>query len=115
MLESIALGFREAYGDLSRALVAPVEVIATGVPAPTISQLAANDGGFDGPSRGRLDRIAARRSRRSPVGSRQTGAIQYLSALPASTGATFDPCPDREAAYDRLLGEQRALYAKLIG
>jgi gluconokinase len=43
------------------------------------------------------------------------GLIEHLSALPASTGAVFEPRPEHRATYDRLRLEQHALYEKLYG
>ena len=43
------------------------------------------------------------------------GVIGSLDALPASTGATISPRPQFEAAYQGLLADQHALFAKLFG
>ena len=43
----------------------------------------------------------------------QTGAIPSIAALPASTGAVFNPRAEHEPLYDRMLQEQHQLYKKL--
>jgi hypothetical protein len=43
------------------------------------------------------------------------GLIDHLAALPASTGAVFEPRADHRGAYEKLRSEQHALYEKLFG
>jgi len=114
-LESVALGFREAYSSLCRAVVAPVDVVASGAPllrSPSWIQMMADALGR--PVTASTEPYPAARGA-ALWALERVGAIEHLSALPASTGATFAPRADREADYDRLLGEQRALYARLFG
>jgi hypothetical protein len=43
------------------------------------------------------------------------GMIENLGALPASTGAVFEPRAEHRETYERLRSEQRALYEQLYG
>jgi hypothetical protein len=43
----------------------------------------------------------------------QLGAIENISSIPASIGATFQPRAEFEPVYDRLLADQSALLKKL--
>ena len=43
------------------------------------------------------------------------GMIENLGALPASTGAVFEPRAEHRETYERLRSEQHALYEKLYG
>ena len=114
-LESVALRFREIYGILATRLRAPSEVIASGgalLHSPAWTQMMADALG--------RPVVACTEPEASCRGAalsalEQIGAIQTSGELPASMGAVFDPEPDHEAVYDRLLSEQCSLYSKLFG
>jgi len=114
-LESVALRFREIHGILSRILPQPAEVIASGgalLHSPGWTQMMADALGR--PVTACTEPEAASRGA-ALWALERIGAIENFRALPASTGAVFDPKPGHEAIYGRLLSEQSALYAKLFG
>ncbi len=113
-LESISLRFREIYGALSSAAGVPAEVIASGgalLNSPAWTHIMADALG--------RPVIASTELEASCRGAalyalERIGAIPSLDALPASTGAAFEPRPQFEGAYARLLEEQRSLYSTLF-
>jgi gluconokinase len=112
-LESVGLRFREIYGILSNRLGRPSEVIASGgalLHSPAWTQMMADALG--------RPVVACTEPEASCRGAalwvlEQTGVIENISSIPASTGAIFEPRSQFEPAYDRLLTEQRALYQRL--
>ena len=112
-LESVALRFREIYGILSNHLGRPAEVIASGgalLHSPAWTQMMADALG--------RPVVACTEPEASCRGAalwvlEQTGVIENISSIPASTGAIFEPRAEFEPVYDRLLAEQHTLYEKL--
>jgi gluconokinase len=113
-LESVALRFRDIYGALVSALGVPSEVVASGgalLHSPAWTQMMADTLG--------RPLVASTEQEASSRGAalyalERLGVIPNLEALPASNGATFEPRPQFEPAYTRLLEEQRGLYQKLF-
>jgi gluconokinase len=110
-LESVALRFREIYVTLSNYLGEPLEVIASGgalLHSPAWTQMMAD-------ALGRTV-VACTEAEASSRGA-ALWALEQIGA-PSTTGtsmgAPFDPQPDHEAIYDRLLSEQSRLYSKLF-
>ncbi len=113
-LESISLRFREIYCALSSAAGVPSEVIASGgalLNSPAWTQIMADSLGR--PVVASTEREASCRGA-ALYALERIGAIPSLDSLSASPGATFSPRPQFEAAYARLLQEQRSLYSKLF-
>ena len=113
-LESISLRFREIYCALSSAAGAPTEVIASGgalLNSPAWTQIMADSLGR--PVVASTEQEASCRGA-ALYALERIGAISSLDAVPASVGAAFSPRLQFEAAYDRLLREQRSLYSKLF-
>jgi gluconokinase len=114
-LESVALRFREIYQILSGSLSQHAEVVASGgalLHSPAWTQMMADALG--------RPVVACTEPEASSRGAalwalEQIGAISDLGTLAASTGASFNPKPEHESVYDRLLSEQRTLYRKLYG
>lgn len=119
-LEAVALGFSEIYQLLASRSVASTgqaltEVIASGgalLRSPGWTQMMADALG--------RPVIACTEPEPSCRGAalwamERIGLIDNLSALPASTGAVFEPRPEHRAAYERLRLEQHALFEKLYG
>jgi gluconokinase len=112
-LESIALRFRGIYGELAMRFGAPEEIAVTGgalLNSPAWTQMMADAIG--------RPLIACTEPEASCRGAalwalEQSGAIDSISALPASMGATFEPRAEFSEAYDRMLDQQRDLYKKL--
>jgi gluconokinase len=112
-LESVALRFRQIYAILSNHIGSPAEVIASGgalLHSPAWTQMMADALG--------RPIIACTEPEASCRGAalwvlEQLGAIENIDSIPASTGATFNPRPEFEPTYDRLLSEQHALYDRL--
>ncbi len=112
-LESDALRFRDLYQILCAGLRPPVEVFASGgalLGSPAWTQMMAD--ALARPLTVCTEPEATSRGAALWV-MEQTGAIAEIAALPASTGATFNPRPEHEPVYDRMLKEQHALYRKL--
>jgi gluconokinase len=112
-LESVAIEFREIYELLAAALGAPAEILASGgalLNSPAWTQMTA-----DALSRPVTVCTEPEASSRGAAlwALEQLGTIPDLTALPASTGATFAPLPGREPIYARLLSQRRALFKKL--
>jgi gluconokinase len=113
-LESVALRFREIYGIMLKTLRPPSEVIASGgalLHSPAWTQMMADALG--------RPVVACTEAEASSRGAalwalEAIGTIKNVGLLPASMGAMFDPKPEHDAVYDRLLSEQCALYAKLF-
>jgi gluconokinase len=112
-LESVALRFREIYSLLAVPWGAPAEVIASGTAllhSPAWTQMMAdalgrsvticteNEASCRGAALWALERL---------------GLIDGIDALPASTGAIFEPRAEYQSAYQELLAEQNRLYERL--
>jgi len=114
-LESVSLRFREIYSILAGHLGAPAEVVASGgalLNSPAWTQMMADALG--------RDVVVCTEPEASSRGAalwvmEQIGTIESISALPVSTGATFQARPQYAAAYDRMLADQQTLYARLYG
>ncbi len=112
-LESVALRFREIYAILSKQQGVPAEVIASGgalLHSPAWTQMMADALG--------RPVIACTEPEASCRGAalwvlEQIGAIENITSIPASMGATFEPRAEFAAAYERLLDDQHSLYTKL--
>ncbi len=112
-LESVALRFREIYEILCRQEGKPAEVIASGgalLHSPAWTQMMADALG--------RPVIACTEPEASSRGAalwvlEQLGAIENISAIPASMGATFEPRAKFAEVYDRLMRNQRELYNRL--
>jgi gluconokinase len=112
-LESVSLRFREIYGILATRLGVPAEVAASGgalLNSPAWTQMMADALG--------RSVVACTEPEASCRGAalwalEQIGAIDNIGAIPASTGATFEPRAEYASVYDRLLAEQNTLYKKL--
>ncbi|HLX45093.1 MAG TPA: gluconokinase [Bryobacteraceae bacterium] len=114
-LESVALQFREIYQQLAASLGVPTEILASGgalLHSPTWTQMMAD--ALARPVTACTEPEASSRGA-ALWGLEQIGGIGSITALPASTGATFDPRIDHEQIYDRLLSERRELFRKLYG
>ena len=114
-LESVTLQFREIYQILAASFGTPEEILASGgalLNSPTWTQMMA-----DALARPVTVCTEPEASSRGAAlwALEQIGAIESISSLPASTGATFGPRRDHEQIYDRLLGERRELFRKLYG
>ena len=114
-LEAVALGFSEIYRLLTSRWEAPVEVIASGgalLRSPGWTQMMA-----DALGRSITACTEAETSCRGAAlwAMERIGVIENLGAVPASTGAVFEPRPEHRATYERLRLEQHALYEKLYG
>src|SRR5262249_30294892 len=98
---------------LSARLGAPAEVIASGgalLHSPAWTQMMADALGHPV--------IACTEPEASCRGAalwvlEQIGAVENIAAIPASTGATFNPRPEFEPGYARLLADQHELLKKL--
>jgi gluconokinase len=113
-LESVALRFRAIYQLLAPSFDTPTEVIASGgalLHSPAWTQMMADALGR--PVRACTEPEASCRGA-ALWALERTGAIENLSALPASTGAVFSPRPEYEPVYDRLLSEQTRVFTKLF-
>lgn len=113
-LESVALRFREIYQILLKSLPYPAEVIASGgalLHSPAWTQMMADALGR--PVRACTEPEATSRGA-ALWAMERIGAIRHVGMLPASMGAVFDPKPDHEAVYDRLLSAQGALFRRLF-
>jgi gluconokinase len=114
-LEATALGFREIHALLAAGWGAPTEVIASGgalLRSPGFAQMMADA----------LGRPVTQCTESEPScrgaalwAMERTGLIAGLEALPASTGAVFEPRPAHASAFDRLLEDRRVLYERLFG
>lgn len=114
-LESVAMRFREVYHAITKEWTAPAEVIASGgalLRSPAFTQMMADA----------LERSVTASTELEPScrgaalwALERIGAIEHLSGLPASIGATFEPRAEHAHAYERLEAEQHALYDKLFG
>lgn len=114
-LEATALGFREIYALLAAGWGAPTEVIASGgalLRSPGFAQMMADA----------LARPVTQCTEREPScrgaalwAMERTGLIGGLDALPASTGAVFEPRPAHAFAFERLLDQRHILYERLFG
>lgn len=112
-LESVSLRFREIYTILSDHLGAPAEVIASGgalLHSPAWTQMMADALGR--PVTACTEPEASCRGAALWV-LEQIGAVEQISSIPASTGATFEPRGEFAPVYGRLLADQRALYSEL--
>jgi gluconokinase len=112
-LESIALRFREIYCLLAGRWGVPAEVIASGgalLHSPGWTQMMADALGR--PVTVCTETEASCRGAALWVLER-LGIIEGLDALPASTGATFSPRAQYQAAYQDLLARQHQLYGRL--
>ena len=113
-LESVALRFRAIYQLLAPSFGTPTEVIASGgalLHSPAWTQMMADALGR--PVRACTEPEASCRGA-ALWALECTGAIENLSALPASTGAVFSPRPEYEPVYDRLLSEQTRVFTRLF-
>ena len=113
-LESVSLRFRNIYDIMKESIGAPKEVIASGgalLHSPAWTQMMADALGR--PVRACTELEASCRGA-ALWALERTGAIENLSALPASTGAVFSPRPDYEPVYDRLLSAQTRVFNKLF-
>jgi gluconokinase len=114
-LESVALRFREIYEILSKRLGRPEEVIASGgalLHSPAWTQMMADALG--------RPVITCTEPEASSRGAalwvlEQIGAIENISAIPASLGATFESRAEFRGAYDRMADEQQAFLRKIYG
>jgi len=114
-LESVALRFREIYCLLTAPWGAPTELIASGgalLHSPAWTQMMAD-------AVGRPITICTE-TEASCRGAalwalERLGIIHGIGALPASTGATFTPRPEYQAAYQELLSRQNQLYERIFG
>jgi gluconokinase len=114
-LESIALRFREIYCLLAGPWGAPTEVIASGgalLHSPAWTQMMAD-------ALGRPITICTE-TEASCRGAalwalERLRIIDGLDALPASTGAVFEPRPEYQTAYQELLAQQHKIYERLYG
>ena len=114
-LEAVALGFSEIYRLLTERWDAHHEVIASGgalLRSPGWTQMMADALG--------RPITACTEPETSCRGAalwamERIGMIDSLGALPASTGAVFEPRPEHRDAFERLRLEQYALYEKLYG
>jgi gluconokinase len=112
-MESVALRFREIYALLSGRLGKPDEVIASGgalLHSPAWTQMMADALGR--PVTASTEPESSCRGAALWV-LEQIGAIANIEAIPASTGATFEPRAQFEPAYERLLAEQHRLLKQL--
>lgn len=112
-LESVSLRFREIYGILSKHLGDPSEIIASGgalLHSPAWTQMMADAVGR--PITACTEPESSSRGAALWV-LEQTGAIENISSIPASTGATFEPRAEFAPIYDRLLAAQRDALKKL--
>lgn len=112
-LESVALRFREIYSILAGHLGRPAEVIASGgalLHSPAWTQMMADALGR--PVTACTEPEASSRGAALWV-LEQTGAIENISAIPASLGATFEPRAELIPLYDRLFAEQARLFEEL--
>ncbi len=113
-LEAVSLGFSEIYRLLEPQGRIP-EVIASGgalLKSPGWTQMMAD-------SLGRPV-TACTEPETSCRGAalwamERTGIIHDLAAVPASTGAVFEPRPEHRETYQTLRAAQHALYARLYG
>lgn len=112
-LESDSLRFRDIYQLLSAGLHAPCEILASGgalLSSPAWTQMMAD-------ALGRPVTVCTEPEASSRGAAlwalEQSGAIADITALPASTGATFNPRAEHEPVYNRLLKDQHALYKRL--
>ncbi len=113
-LESIALRFREIYCLLAGRWGAPTEIVASGgalLHSPGWTQMMAD-------ALGRPITVCTE-TEASCRGAalwalERLGVIDSLEALPASTGAVFQPRPEYQAAYQDLLARQNQLYERLF-
>ncbi len=114
-LEAVALGFAEIYKLLAAGWGTPAEVIASGgalLRSPGWTQMMADAIG--------CPVTACTEPEPSCRGAalwamERLGMIGNLRALPASTGAVFEPRAQYRAAFERLRWERHALYEKLYG
>jgi gluconokinase len=114
-MESVALGFREIYDLLESCIGTPTEMVASGgglLRSPAWTQMMADALGRPVTASTELEPSA----RGAVVWAlEQLKRTESLSALPASTGATFEPRAEHRAAWDELTGRRRALFSKLFG
>jgi gluconokinase len=113
-LESVALGFVQIYSLLSATLRAPGEVVASGgalIRSPGWTQMMADALGRPVVASTELEPSA----RGAALWAlEQLRIIPSAAALPASTGAIFEPREDRTAAFARLAEARGALHRKLF-
>lgn len=112
-LESVALEFRELHQLLAAHLGEPKEILASGgalLNSPAWTQIMS-----DAISRPITVCTEPEASSRGAAlwALEQTGVIENVTAMEASTGATFTPREDREQLYARLLSARRDLFRKL--
>ena len=109
-LESVALRFREIHAMMPQPCA---EILASGgalLHSPAWTQMMAD--ALNRPVTVCTEPEAS--SRGAAVWAlERIGAIPDISALAASTGATFAPHPEREPVYARLLSAQHDLYKRL--
>lgn len=111
-LEAVSLGFSEIYQRLGTQ---PREVIASGgalLKSPGWTQMMADALGRPVTACTELE-TSCRGA--ALWAMERTGIIGNLAAVPASTGAVFEPRPEYRETYQKLRAAQHALYAKLYG
>ena len=114
-MESVAVGFRQAYDLLSTSLGEPQDIVASGgglLRSAGWTQMMADALGRPVTASTELEASA-----RGAVlwTLEQLRLTDSLAALAASNGATFEPRAEQQAAFEELMARRQALYRKLYG
>ncbi len=113
-LESVALRFRNVYDVMLTSIGAPREIFASGgalLHSPVWTRMMADALGRQ--VRACVEKEATSRGA-ALLALERIGAISNIGALPPALGDAFDPVASHRAPYDRMLAQQKRLYAKLF-
>jgi gluconokinase len=112
-LESVALRFRQLYDLMEQAIGQPKEVVASGgalLNSPAWTQMMA--GALHRPVLACLETETSSRGA-AILALEAIGAVTHLRDVPARTGTAFLPQPADQAAWDKMLAQQKDLYSLL--